>query len=111
MLMNFYPLRHFIHHHFILDSGVKPEYVFKVGSPMAEILSEYLENINQSNVLERLGLEEGKYILLSETSSFVIDPIVNTPESTASGRSVEVLTETAGNLKYAKQTLYLLWGQ
>ena len=50
---------------YLLDSGVKPEYVFKVGSPMAEILSEYLENINQSNVLERLGLEEGKYILLS----------------------------------------------
>ena len=50
---------------YLLDSGVKPEYVFKVGSPMAEILSEYLENINQSNVLEILGLEEGKYILLS----------------------------------------------
>ncbi len=50
---------------YLLDSGVKPEYVFKVGSPMAEILSAYLDEINRSNVLERLALEEGRYILLS----------------------------------------------
>ena len=50
---------------YILDSGVKPEYTFVVGSPMAEVLSTYSEEINNSHVLEQLGLEKGKYILLS----------------------------------------------
>lgn len=50
---------------YILDTGVKPEYTFVVGSPMAEVLSEYDEKIDRSKVLEELGLERNKYILLS----------------------------------------------
>lgn len=50
---------------YILDTGVKPEYTYVVGSPMAEVLTEYLDKINDSTVLEQLGLEKGKYILLS----------------------------------------------
>ena len=50
---------------YILDSGVKPEYTFVVGSPMAEILASYSKQIESSNVLDRLGLEKKKYILLS----------------------------------------------
>lgn len=50
---------------YILDSGVKPEYTFVVGSPMAEILDSYSKQIESSDVLDRLGLEKRKYILLS----------------------------------------------
>ena len=50
---------------YILDSGVKPEYTHVVGSPMAEVLSKNIDKINNSNVLEDLSLEKGKYILLS----------------------------------------------
>ena len=50
---------------YILDSGVKPEYTYVVGSPMAEVLDEYNKQIKASGVLEKLGLESGKYILLS----------------------------------------------
>lgn len=50
---------------YILDSGVKPEYTYVVGSPMAEVLNNCKEQINNSRVLENLGLETGKYILLS----------------------------------------------
>ena len=50
---------------YILDTGVKPEYTYVVGSPMAEVLKDVLPHIEASNVLEELGLEEGKYILLS----------------------------------------------
>lgn len=50
---------------YILDSGVKPEYTYVVGSPMAEVLGNNIEKINDSNILQKLGLERGKYILLS----------------------------------------------
>lgn len=50
---------------YILDSGVKPEYTFVVGSPMAEVLIDYKEKIDSSDVLNKLGLKEKKYILLS----------------------------------------------
>ena len=49
----------------ILDSGVKPEYTFVVGSPMAEVLTNYRSEIEQSNILEQLHLAPQKYILLS----------------------------------------------
>lgn len=50
---------------YILDSGVKSEYTFVVGSPTAEVLSTYRDKINGSDILEKLGLEKQKYILLS----------------------------------------------
>ena len=50
---------------YILDTGVKPEYTYVVGSPMAEVLKDVLPQIEASTVLEKLGLEKGKYILLS----------------------------------------------
>lgn len=46
-------------------SGVPKERTYVVGSPMAEVLRANLEQICASNVLERLGLERGRYILLS----------------------------------------------
>ena len=45
--------------------GVAKERTYVVGSPMAEVLIAHEEKINNSNVLETLGLENGKYILLS----------------------------------------------
>lgn len=49
----------------VLAQGVRPEYTFKVGSTMAEVLSANIDSINKSQVLEMLGLEARKYILLS----------------------------------------------
>lgn len=50
---------------YILESGVRPEYTHVVGSPMAEVLRENEKNIHNSDVLEKLSLQKGKYILLS----------------------------------------------
>ena len=50
---------------YILDTGVKPEYTHVVGSPMAEVLKSCEENIENSDILSTLGLQKGKYILLS----------------------------------------------
>lgn len=50
---------------YILASGVKPEYTYVVGSPMAEVLKSCQKEIDASDVLERLHLQPKKYILLS----------------------------------------------
>ena len=50
---------------YILDSGVKPENTYVVGSTMAEVLNANIDSINNSDVLERLGLQARKYILVS----------------------------------------------
>ena len=50
---------------YILASGVKPEYTYVTGSPMAEVLHNNLEEIEKSNILEKLNLQPRKYILLS----------------------------------------------
>ncbi len=46
-------------------SGVAPQRTYVSGSPMAEVLHNNLEDIRKSDILKRLGLEKGKYILLS----------------------------------------------
>ncbi len=45
--------------------GTAKEKTYVTGSPMAEVLDANLEKITKSDVLYRLGLEKGKYILLS----------------------------------------------
>ena len=50
---------------YILESGVKSEYTFVVGSPMAEVLTANTDKINDSKILEQLKLRPKKYILLS----------------------------------------------
>jgi len=50
---------------YILDTGVKPEYTYVVGSPMAEVLEDCKAQIENSNILETLGLNPNQYILLS----------------------------------------------
>lgn len=62
---------------YILDTGVKPEYTYVVGSPMAEVLNKCKEKIQRSKVLVELGLEPGKYILLSAHREENIDIEVN----------------------------------
>ena len=46
-------------------SSVAPQRTYVSGAPMAEVLHENLEEIKNSDVHARLGLEKGKYILLS----------------------------------------------
>lgn len=50
---------------YILDSGVRPEYTYVTGSPMAEVLDDCIDKINASDVLTKLKLQPKKYILLS----------------------------------------------
>ena len=50
---------------YLNSEGVAKERTYVSGSPMAEVLHNNLDKIKASNILEKLGLEKGKYILLS----------------------------------------------
>ena len=50
---------------YLADCGLPKERTYVTGSPMAEVLMENLEAIKASDIHARLGLEKGKYILLS----------------------------------------------
>ena len=50
---------------YLADCGLPKERTYVTGSPMAEVLTDNLEAIKASDVHARLGLEKGRYILLS----------------------------------------------
>lgn len=50
---------------YLLSEGMPAKQTYVTGSPMAEVLTANLEQIQASNILEELGLEEKKYMLLS----------------------------------------------
>ena len=83
---------------YLADCGLPKERTYVTGSPMAEVLTENLEAIQKSDIHERLGLEKGKYILLSAHREENIDTEKNfTSLFTA-------INEMAG--KYDKPILY-----
>ena len=50
---------------YLAECGLPKERTYVTGSPMAEVLHENLEDIKKSDILDKLGLEPKKYILLS----------------------------------------------
>ena len=50
---------------YLAECGLPKERTYVTGSPMAEVLHENLAEIEASNIHARLGLEKGRYILLS----------------------------------------------
>ena len=50
---------------YLAENGLPKERTYVTGSPMAEVLHKNLEKIEASDIHARLGLEKGKYILLS----------------------------------------------
>ena len=50
---------------YLAECGLPKERTYVTGSPMAEVLHQNLEEIKQSDILEKLNLEPKKYILLS----------------------------------------------
>ena len=50
---------------YLISEGIDGKTIFVTGSPMREVLRDNMEKIEKSDVLERLTLEKGKYILVS----------------------------------------------
>ena len=50
---------------YLLQEGIDGKTIFVTGSPMKEVLDKYQDKIDNSKVLEQLGLEKNKYIVVS----------------------------------------------
>ena len=50
---------------YLLREGLLPDRVIKTGSPMYEVIKSKLDDINNSNVLNKLNLKKGKYFVVS----------------------------------------------
>lgn len=50
---------------YLLREGLPADRVIKTGSPMFEVLNSRKDDIEKSDVLQKLGLEEGKYFVVS----------------------------------------------
>ncbi|OCZ49434.1 UDP-N-acetylglucosamine 2-epimerase (non-hydrolyzing) [Dehalobacter sp. TeCB1] len=62
---------------YLLSEGFRKDHIFVTGSPMQEVLQKHMDKIDASTVLEELGLEAGKYILVSAHREENIDQEAN----------------------------------
>lgn len=62
---------------YLIREGIPADRIIKTGSPMYEVLNSRKEDIEKSDVLDRLGLEEGKYFVVSAHREENINSEVN----------------------------------
>lgn len=74
---------------YLLREGLPPDQVIKTGSPMLEVLTHYRPQIEASDALTRLGLEDANYFLVSAHREENIEPEL------AFRRLVEILNTIA----------------
>jgi UDP-N-acetylglucosamine 2-epimerase len=79
---------------YLIAEGVRPETIIKTGSHMREVLDYYRPGVRRSDVLRRLGVEAGKYFLVSAHREENVDVRANLDAL------VETLNALAGEYNY-----------
>jgi UDP-N-acetylglucosamine 2-epimerase (non-hydrolysing) len=62
---------------YLLAEGIRPETIFKIGSSMKEVFSYYKEDIDNSDILSKLGLNARQYFVVSAHREENIDDEAN----------------------------------
>lgn len=83
---------------YLLQEGIDGKTIFVTGSPMKEVLMKHIDRINSSDILDKLGLEKNKYILVSAHREENIDIEENFMELM---NSINAIAE-----KYQVQVIY-----
>jgi UDP-N-acetylglucosamine 2-epimerase len=83
---------------YLLDEGIRPETVIKTGSCMKEVLGYHAKSIDESSVIERLGLKKSDYFVLS----------VHREENVDSEENFKDLIKTLNDIatKYSKKIIF-----
>ncbi|MFV8291141.1 non-hydrolyzing UDP-N-acetylglucosamine 2-epimerase [Aerococcus viridans] len=85
---------------YLLAEGLPADQVIKTGSPMYEVLESRRDDINNSDVLERLNLEEGQYFVVSAhreeniSSEKNFDGLVNSLNAIAEKYGLPIIVST-----------------
>lgn len=95
---------------YLLSEGIDGKTMFVTGSPMREVLERNMDAIEKSDVLERLGLEKKRYILVSAHREENIDnernflSLMNTINAAAEKYSMPVIYSThPRSMKFIEQ--------
>lgn len=62
---------------YLLNEGLPPDRIIKTGSPMYEVLHHYIKDIEQSDIVSRLGLNEYEFFLVSFHREENVEPNTN----------------------------------
>lgn len=62
---------------YLLREGLPADRIIKTGSPMFEVLNHYLEDINKSDIVNRLNLQKQKYFIVSAHREENINNVIN----------------------------------